>query len=101
MSEQITITVASKANVGKSTVAMLLADFLSFTGFEVDVNLLDGLLPEQIEENFTDRLDAMFEKGVKIVINEQQLSSTQYDEQKYEKDYLTMKQSFDESSDGC
>jgi nucleoside-triphosphatase THEP1 len=65
----ITITVAGSAGVGKSTIAFLLAEFLSHTGFDVAVNLLDEITEDQVLSNFEDKLEAVAEK-TNIVVNE-------------------------------
>lgn len=70
--KELTINVIGSAGTGKSTIAYLIADFVSHTGFEdVNVNLLDGA-EETLEHNFEDKLQYLQDSGLKIVVNEVQ-----------------------------
>lgn len=69
---ELNISVVGTTGTGKSTIAYLLADFLSHTGFQVNLNLLDDTKPEDIEEHFTERLQGLHDKHTSITINEVQ-----------------------------
>lgn len=71
--KNITITVSGTTGSGKTTIAYLIADFLSHTGFTTNINMLDELDLEQFEETFPDRLNALLKHELKIEVNEQQL----------------------------
>lgn len=71
---ELTITVSGAAGTGKSTIAYLIADFLSHTGFTTNINMLDELNLERFEKSFPDKLNALLNKEVKIEVNEQMLA---------------------------
>ena len=66
----ITINVSGPAGVGKSTIAYLLADFLSNTGFNTELNLTEEFDLESFEETFVDKLGILETRGTKMIINE-------------------------------
>jgi broad-specificity NMP kinase len=66
----ITINVCGTPGVGKSTIAYLVADFLSHTGFDVAVNLADGVDEDMVMDKFEEKLDSIQERGTSIVVNE-------------------------------
>lgn len=68
----IQINVTGTVGVGKSTIAFLLADFLNTTGFHTELNLLDELDLDTFEDTFTEKLEAIENSGVRIIINEVQ-----------------------------
>lgn len=68
----ITITVSGFVGVGKSTIAFLLADFLTTTGFTTELNLLDDIDIDKFEETFTDKLEAIENNNTKFIVNEVQ-----------------------------
>jgi pantothenate kinase-related protein Tda10 len=69
----LTINVVGSVGTGKSTIAYLLADFLSHIGFEnVSINLLDDINVEQFEDGFEDRLQSLQDTGLNLIINEVQ-----------------------------
>jgi broad-specificity NMP kinase len=70
----ITINVCGTSGTGKTTIAYLLADFLSNTGFATELNVTEEFELETFEEHFVDRLEALEEKQLKIVVNEVQLA---------------------------
>ncbi len=70
MNNQITINVTGPIGVGKSTISFLIADFLSHTGFEVAVNLLDDVDESQVMDHFEEKLESIASNGTKIVVNE-------------------------------
>ncbi|MCK9369723.1 adenylyl-sulfate kinase [Candidatus Dojkabacteria bacterium] len=74
MNNQITINVTGISGVGKSTIAFLIADFLSHTGFDVAVNLLDEIDEDLIMDHFEEKLEAIALKNTKIIVNEVQLT---------------------------
>lgn len=72
MTDKLIITVAGATGTGKSTISLLLAEFLSHTGFNVELNLTDDQDPNSIIEHFEEKLELLSEvKKVGIVINEQ------------------------------
>lgn len=67
----IQINVMGGPGVGKSTVAYLLADFLSHTGFKTELNLLEPMFDAAaFEQTFPAKLEAIENKGTCILINE-------------------------------
>lgn len=73
MTNQITITVqGSNPDCDTQTIAYLLADFLSTTGFATNLNVTNEFELEEFEEHFVDRLEALEDQNLKIVVNEVQ-----------------------------
>ena len=67
--QELRIMVVGPAGSGKTSLAILLADFLDHTGFEVEVNLIDPEVFEQVYTTLPDRLEHLI-KNRKIVITE-------------------------------
>lgn len=73
----IMINVVGRAGTGKSSIALLLNDFLDHTGFTTEVNLLDAELMTDdmllgLITSVPDRLEKMIERDMLITINEVQ-----------------------------
>ncbi|MGZ8924586.1 MAG: hypothetical protein ACXW2E_01755 [Nitrososphaeraceae archaeon] len=69
--KDLTITITGAAGKGKTTLAMLLGEFLSFTGFSVNINSQD--LSHQMEDSrLAHNIRALVDKKTSIVINEMQ-----------------------------
>jgi len=69
----INVDVVGTTGAGKSTIAYLIADFLSHTGFEnVSLNLLDDINIVQFEKQFEDRLQHLQDTGLNLIVNEVQ-----------------------------
>jgi len=71
----IRIDVVGTTGVGKSTIAFLLADFLTTTGFKTELNLLDDLDMDLFEATFTDKLEALERRNTRFIVNEVQAKS--------------------------
>ncbi len=80
MNNQITITVAGTAGTGKSTISCLVGQFLKRKGFDVDIQLLDGLDVDEFEVGIIQKTLAVQDIGTTITITETQtLRSGQFE----------------------
>lgn len=66
----ITITVSGRNGTGTTSIAFLLADFLSHTGFKTELNTVDDLDADEFERTLSDKLEAIENRGTKLIINE-------------------------------
>jgi septin family protein len=69
----ITVMVCGSAGMGKSTISCLIGQFLKRKGFDVDIQLLDGMDPDEFEVGIVQKTCAMQDKDVSITIKETQL----------------------------
>ena len=53
----------------RAAIAFLIADFLSHTGFDVDINFASGLDEAQVMDRFEEKLESLADSA-KIVVNE-------------------------------
>lgn len=68
----IQIDVKGPTGSGKSVIAYLLADFLSYSELTTELTMLDETKAERIEETFSRRLQSLKDRGTRIIINEVQ-----------------------------
>lgn len=68
----IQIDVIGLAGSGKSTIAYLLADFLSFSELKTELNLLDDIDVDKLDQTIIGRLQLLKSRDTRIIINEVQ-----------------------------
>ena len=75
----ITVIVAGNSGTGKSTISCLIGQFLKRKGFDVDIQLLDELDPDQFEDGIVQKTCAIQDKGTTITVTERQLSRSRFE----------------------